>query len=89
MTARDRKMLAGVCLALIVLGFWMLVIKPKNRDGKALDAQIAFQQQRLTDARALQARARTAKAGFEADYAAVARLGQAVPADDDVPSLVY
>ena len=89
MTARDRRVAIVVVVLLALLGFWMLVLKPRSKDVKALDGQIVVQQQRLDAAVAQQARARVAQKNFESDYATVAKLGQAVPADDDVPSLVY
>ena len=89
MTRRDRNVLFVVGLAAIIGAFWFLVLSPTRKDSSDLDKQIATQQQRLTDAEAKLATAQKAKAGYQADYAAVAELGQAVPADDDIASMVY
>jgi hypothetical protein len=89
MTTRDRIVVMVIVMAAILGGFWFLVIAPKRKTSADLTAAIAVQQQRLTAAQTSAGRAQAAKVRYDADYAAVARLGQAVPADDDVPSLVY
>jgi Tfp pilus assembly protein PilO len=88
-TRRDRNVLLVVVMAAIIGAFWFLVMAPTRKDASALDKKIAAQQLRLTAAEAKVAEAQKAKRGYEADYAAVAELGQAVPADDDVASMVY
>jgi hypothetical protein len=89
MTARDR--LAGAVVGAVVLlaAFWFLVLAPKRKDAQALGAKVAQAQQRLDTARQAAAAGSAARGRYDADYAAVARLGKAVPADDDVASLVY
>ena len=89
MTRRDRNVLLVVVMAAVIGAFWFLVMAPTRKDSSDLDKKIAMQQQRLTDAEAKVVTAQKAKRGYQADYAAVAELGQAVPADDDVASMVY
>ena len=89
MTRRDRNVLMVVVMAAVIGGYWFLVMAPTRKDASDLDKKIASQQQRLTDAESKVATAKEAKRGYQADYAAVAELGQAVPADDDVASMVY
>ena len=89
MTRRDRNVLLVVAIAAVIGAFWFLVMAPTRKDSSDLDKKIAQQQQRLTDAESRVATAQKAKRGYQADYAAVAELGQAVPADDDVASMVY
>jgi hypothetical protein len=88
-TARDRTVLMIVGIVIAVGGFWMLALKPKQDDIKALDGKIGAARQRLETATSAAAAAQQAKARYESDYATVARLGKAVPVDDDTPSLVY
>lgn len=88
MTGRDRLVVIVIAAALVLGGFWFLALAPKRKQASDLTAQVATQQQRLTDARGKVVAAEQAKARYESDYAAVAALGQAVPADDDVPSLI-
>ena len=89
MTARDRIVLVVILVAAGLAGFWFAVLAPKREQVKTLDADIATQQQRLEQAQATQAQAQAAKKRYDGDYATVARLGKAVPVDDNVPSLVY
>ena len=89
MTTRDRLVIVGVLLMAALAGFWFLGLAPKRKEAADLDAQIATQTQQLTTAQAQAAAARQAKARYNDDYAAVAKLGKAVPKSDALPSLVY
>lgn len=89
MTARDRTVLIVLAVVAAVGGFWYLAISPKKKDAADLSTQIQTAQQRLDTARQNAADAAGAKAAYVHDYATVARLGEAVPVEDDVPSLVY
>jgi hypothetical protein len=88
-TKRDRTVVGVILGVALLAAFWFLLLAPKRKSVAALDKQIVAQEQRLTAAQAKAGAAQNAKQRYRADYAAVARLGQAVPADDDVPSLVY
>lgn len=89
MTARDRTVLMVVGLIAVVAAFWFLLLSPKSDDVKSLKDQITAAQTRLQTAQTSLAGAQAAKANYRKDVATVARLGKAVPADDDIPSLVY
>jgi hypothetical protein len=88
-TARDRTVLIVVGFLAVLGAFWLLVLSPKRHDAADLTTQISTAQQRLDTARSGASSAAAAKARYDADYATVARLGKAVPVEDDVPSLVY
>jgi type II secretory pathway pseudopilin PulG len=88
-TARDRTVLIVVGLLAVSAGFWFLVMSPKSKSASDLSAQVAEAQQRLTAAQAGATSAEAARRRYADDYATVARLGKAVPVEDDVPSLVY
>jgi hypothetical protein len=88
-TARDRIVLLVLLGAAILAGVWFTQIAPKRETLKTLDADIATQRQPLDQARATEAQSAAAKRRYDSDYATVARLGKAVPVDDNVPSLVY
>jgi hypothetical protein len=89
MTTRDRLVIIGVLLMAALAGFWFLALAPKRKEAADLQGQIATQTQQLTSAQARAAEARQAKARYNDDYAAVAKLGKAVPRSDALPSLVY
>ena len=89
MTQRDRILLTVVALAAVLGGFWFGVLKPKRAEVQALDQQLVQQQTRLTEAQTAIAAGEQARKTFGEDYAAVAKLGKAVPVDEQMPSLVY
>jgi hypothetical protein len=89
MTTRDRIMLIAVVAVAALGGFWFLVLGPKRDDAKALDGKIASADQRLQAAQQAASQAESAKSAYRKDYAAVARLGAAVPADDNTATLLY
>jgi type II secretory pathway pseudopilin PulG len=89
MTARDRAILAVVCVIAAAAAGWLLVVQPKRNQASQLGSQITTAQQQLAGARAQVAAAQLARNSFSSSYTVLARLGEAVPADDDVPSLIY
>lgn len=89
MTARDRIVVMVVVAAAALGGYFMLVLKPKRDEATKLSNQVASAQQRLDAAQADLSSGRAARTTYSANYATVARLGKAVPTDDDIPSLVY
>jgi type II secretory pathway pseudopilin PulG len=89
MTARDRTVLIVVGLLALLGAFWFAVLSPKREEASRLTDAVAVEQQRLSTAVANAAAAEESKARYASDYATVARLGKAVPVDDQVPSLLY
>jgi hypothetical protein len=88
-TRRDRIVLGVVVAAAALAAFWFLVLGPKRDEAKKLTDQVAVQQTRLSSAQSNLAQSQAARSAYKTNYSTVARLGKAVPADDDVPSLVY
>lgn len=89
MTTRDRALILAVLGIALLGGFWFLALAPKREDAKALDGKLAVAHQRLQDAQSAAATAADAKRKYNRDAAAVARLGQAVPSDDNTATLLY
>jgi type II secretory pathway pseudopilin PulG len=73
----------------LVGGAWMVLIKPERTKASSLGAQIQTLQSQLTTAQGQVSSGLAARAQFAADYAELARLGEALPTDDEVPSLIY
>ena len=89
MTTRDR-LVVSVVLGVVLLGaFFMLVLKPKRQEASQLAQQVETAQARVQTAQADVSAGRAARSSYATNYATVARLGKAVPTDDDIPSLVY
>jgi Tfp pilus assembly protein PilO len=88
-TARDRTVLIVVGIVALLGGFWFVAIGPKRKEASDVAAEVTAAQTRLDAAQASAASADAARKQYSTDYATVARLGKAVPVDDDMPSLVY
>jgi hypothetical protein len=88
-TARDRIVIMVVLTLGAVVAGWMLVVSPKRDQAATLSTQITAEQGQLDTARGQVAAGETARTAFAGQYAQLAKLGEAVPPDDDVPSLIY
>ena len=88
MTPRDRTVAVSVGALVILAAVWFLLLAPISKEAKGIDDQIAAAQGRLAVAESTLSSGKTAESTYARDYAGVARLGKAVPADDDVPSLI-
>jgi hypothetical protein len=88
-TKRDRIVVMVVAGVVALGAFWMLALKPKRHEASDLGRQLQQAQQRLDNAQAEMSAGDAARTRYANNYATVARLGKAVPVDDDVPSLVY
>ena len=80
--------LAVVALAAVAGVYWFMLLAPKREQATKLNTQIAAKQAELQTAQLELATNDQARASYRTNYATVARLGKAVPADDDVRSLM-
>jgi type II secretory pathway pseudopilin PulG len=88
MTARDRTLIGVVLAVLLVVGAWFLVLAPQRQQAAQLSDDVASQRQALTQAQTDAGAGLAAKRDYGHAYTTVARLGAAVPEDDNVPSLL-
>jgi hypothetical protein len=87
--SRDRILLSVLAGAAVLVGFWFTILAPKRADLRQMDSDLVVQRQRLERAEATAAQAQAARARHAADYSAVVTLGQAVPSEERLPSLLY
>jgi hypothetical protein len=85
---RNSMLIAVVAVVAAIGAYWMLILSPKREEAVKLDGQITKQQSALATAEADVATYEAAQKHYKANYSMVARLGKAVPADDDVRSLL-
>jgi Tfp pilus assembly protein PilO len=85
---RDRKILIALVPVVLLGAFWFLLLSPKRQEATTAADELAQQEERLDAARATAAAASNARTGFKADYTTVVRLGKAIPANVDMPSLL-
>ena len=88
MSDRDRKILLAIVPVLVIVAFWFLLFSPKREEAASAKKQMTEQQERLKSARALASQANGSKTDFAADYGEIVRLGKAIPARVDMPSLL-
>ena len=88
MTARDRTVIVVVLALAAIVGSWLLVIQPKRNQASKLGDQVKSEQAQLDSVRAQVASGEAARRAYASSYTALVRLGEAVPADDNVPSLI-
>lgn len=89
MTGRDRIVLIVVAVVAAIAGSWLLVIQPERKHAASLGTQVQGLQSQLSTARGQISQGMAARAQFSSDYTQLARLGEALPQDDNVPSLMY
>jgi Tfp pilus assembly protein PilO len=89
MTARDRIVVIVLGVVAILAAFWIMVVSPERQKADKLGAQVSSAQSQLNTAEADLASARSAQAQYAVAYASIVSLGKAVPADQEVPSLIY
>jgi hypothetical protein len=87
-TRQTRLLLGGVAVLAAAAAYWFLLLAPKREEAAALADKVTQTQAAVAQAEATLAAYREAEAAYGRLYATVARLGKAVPGDDDVRSLV-
>jgi len=89
MSARDRLVIAIVVLVLVVVFGWIEVVSPERGKVSTAKQKVAAAQAALSQAQGELAQAEGAEARYSEAYAAIVSLGKAVPASQEVPSLLY
>jgi Tfp pilus assembly protein PilO len=89
MTGRDRIVVMVVAVIAVVGAAWVLVVSPERDKANKVQAQVSTAKTQLASAENELANAHSAQKQYAAAYAAIVRLGKAVPADQEVPSLMY
>jgi hypothetical protein len=89
MTGRDRIVAIVVAVLAVLAAAWIVVVSPKREEASKLGAQVSAAQAQLSSAEGQLASARSAQAQYAAAYTAIVGLGKAVPASQEVPSLIY
>jgi hypothetical protein len=88
LTARDRKIVGILVPLLLVVAYWFFALAPKREESKTVAEQLTEAQGKRDTAQAQVSQLNAAKRSFADDYAAVIRMGKAVPDTVDMPSLI-
>jgi Tfp pilus assembly protein PilO len=87
--SRTTQILLAVGVTAAALAaYWYLALAPKRAEVAKLDTEVATKQTAVQTAQATANNYETTRKAYRKNYATVVRLGKAVPADDDVRSLV-
>jgi hypothetical protein len=89
MTGRDRLVLIGLSALAVLAAVWLLLVAPERKEAAKLQAQVSAASAQLAAAEGQAASARQAQSRYAAAYASIVSLGKAVPASEEVPSLIY
>jgi Type II secretion system (T2SS), protein M len=85
---RDRRILLILIPVVVVVAYWFLILSPKRSDLSDARSQQQQAEQSRDAAVAQAAQLEKARESFAADYAAVVKLGKAIPDTVDAPSLL-
>jgi Tfp pilus assembly protein PilO len=88
MTRTNKILAAVVAVGLAVGAFYFLALAPQREEIAKLDTDVAAKEAELTQAQQTLAGYEQARKTYKSNYTTLARLGKAVPADDDVRSLM-
>jgi hypothetical protein len=89
MTNRDRLVLIGLSALAVLAAAWLLVVSPERKKAASLKADVSSASAQLAAAEGKVTSARADQARYSAAYASIVRLGKAVPAGQELPSLMY
>jgi hypothetical protein len=89
MTRRDRMIIIGLAAVALLVAPYLLVISPKREQASKLQNQINSVQRQVANVRSQAVSAEASRTTFAKSYTALVRLGEAVPTDDNTPSLIY
>jgi hypothetical protein len=87
-TQSKKTVFALVAVIAAAAAFWFLALTPKRDEAAQLDTDIAAKQSQLDQSVSQLAGYEKAKGNYKVNYTTMTRLGKAVPADDDVRSLL-
>jgi type II secretory pathway component PulM len=89
MTARDRIVVMVIATLGVLAGVWFLAVAPKREQAAKLATEVSAAKSTLASAESQLASASAAQAKYQSAYASIVKLGKAVPAGQEVPSLIY
>ena len=88
LTDRDRKIMIALVPVVVLVAYWFLLLAPKREEAASASKELTKQTERRDSAQSAATAARGAKTDFAADYGEIVRLGKAIPAGVDMPSLL-
>jgi Tfp pilus assembly protein PilO len=88
-TTRDRLVLIGVIALTLLAAAWLLLVSPERSRASKLNSEVSSASAQLASVQSDAASAHAAQQRYSSAYSSVVSLGKAVPASEEVPSLMY
>jgi Tfp pilus assembly protein PilO len=88
LTDRDRKIAMVLVPLVLAVGYWFFVLGPKRDEAAKLGATLSEAEGKRDAANAQVGQLEGSKNSYAKDYETVVRLGKAIPAKLDMPSLL-
>jgi Tfp pilus assembly protein PilO len=88
LTDRDRKIAMVLAPLVLLAGYWFFVISPKREEAAKLGERLTQSQEARDTAQSQLGQLEGSKTSYAKDYETVVRLGKAIPATLDMPSLL-
>jgi hypothetical protein len=88
-TARDKLVLVAISALAVLAAVWLLLVSPERKHANKLAGEVSAASAQLASAESEAASAHAAQQRYASAYASVVNLGKAVPASEEVPSLMY
>ncbi len=89
MTTRDRLVLTALATLAMLAAVYLLLVSPERKEASALNAKVSTASAQLASAESAVSSARADQARYSSAYASIVSLGKAVPASEELPSLMY
>jgi Tfp pilus assembly protein PilO len=88
MSSATRAIVSMLVVAALVIGFWMVLLGPKQKNADELSSRVDSLNVSLAEAQSKANLATAARREFPNDYRQLVVIGQAVPAGDETSSLL-
>jgi len=88
MTRTNKILISVVAIGLAVCAYYFLLLAPKRDEIVKLDTKVSTKQAEVAQGQQTLVTYEGARKSYKRNYALLARLGKAVPGDDDVRSLL-
>ncbi|HEY1690102.1 MAG TPA: hypothetical protein VGF95_14700 [Solirubrobacteraceae bacterium] len=89
MTGRDRMVLLVLAVVAVLVLSWIKVVSPERKRASSVQEKVSTAEVALSQARSELSEAHHDQSRYSSAYASLVSLGEAVPADEEVSSLVY
>ena len=89
MTGKDKIAAVGVAAVVVLGAVWMEAVSPEQSKVSSLNSKVEGAQAQVQSAESELSKAKYAQTRYTEAYASVVQLGRAVPADQEIPGLIY